>query len=142
MHIEGLRYKFKFEGYRISRTGFLDVYLDSVSGIESSDLAAIVYFAEKTDPQAVGIYVYVPHNSEYDKPQASLIYDSRSRIWKTKPTKLYHKEYTPIKIIENGVKLTCVKPSEGWLISESNVGVHPKMTETYIDKTKLKKEIT
>ena len=94
-YIDGLRCKIKFEGYRTSRTGFLDVYLDSVSGIESSDLAAIVNFAEKTDPLAVGIYVYVPHNSEYDEPQASLIYDSRSRIWKTKPTKLYHREYTP-----------------------------------------------
>ena len=90
MTIEG------FEGYRISRTGFLDVYLDSVSGIKPSDLAAIVNFAEKTDPKAVGIYVYVPHDSEYDEPHASLIYDFRSRIWKAKPTKLYHREYVPL----------------------------------------------
>jgi hypothetical protein len=92
-YIDGL--KCKFEGYRTSRTGFLDVYLDSVSGIKSSDLTAIVNFAEKTDPEAVGIYVYVPHISEYDEPQASLTYDFRSRIWKAKPTKLYHREYVP-----------------------------------------------
>ena len=76
----GLSCKYKFEGYRISSTGLLDVYLDSVSGIEPSDLAAIVSFAENTDPKAVGILVYVPHNSDYDEPKASLIYDSRSRI--------------------------------------------------------------
>jgi len=93
MNIEGLRCK--FEGYRISRTGFLDVYLDSVSGITSSDLTAIVNFAENADPKAVGILVYVPHISEYDEPQASLIYDFRSKIWKAKPTKLYHREYLP-----------------------------------------------
>jgi len=92
----GLSCKYKFEGYRISRTGLLDVYLDSVSGIEPSDLAAIVSFAENTDPKAVGILVYVPHNSDHDEPKASLIYDSRSRIWKAKPTKLYHREYLPI----------------------------------------------
>lgn len=95
MYIDWSRCKFKFEGYRISRTGFLDIYLDSVSGIESSDLAVIVNFAEKTDPQAIGIYVYVPHNSEYDEPKASLIYDFRSKIWKAKPTKLYQREYLP-----------------------------------------------
>ena len=65
----GLSCKYKFEGYRISRTGLLDVYLDSVSGIEPSDLAAIVSFAENTDPKAVGILVYVPHNSDYDEPK-------------------------------------------------------------------------
>jgi hypothetical protein len=96
MHIDWPKCKIKFEGYRINRTGFLDIYLDSVSGIEPSHLATIVNFAEKTDPQAVGIYVYVPHNSEYDEPKASLIYDYRSKIWKTKPTELYHREYTPL----------------------------------------------
>ena len=94
MTIEGLRCK--FEGYRINRSGFMDVYLDSVSGIKPSELAAIVNFSENADPKAVGIYVYVPHHSEYDEPQASLIYDFRSKIWKAKPTKLYHREYVPL----------------------------------------------
>jgi hypothetical protein len=94
MYIDGL--KCVFEGYRISRSGYLDIYLKSIETILPSDLVAIVKFAEKTDPKAVGIYVYVPHNSEYDEPQASLIYDFQNKIWKAKPTKLYHREYMPI----------------------------------------------
>jgi hypothetical protein len=86
----------KFLGYRIypKSCGYFDVYLDSVAGILPTDLVAIVNFAKSTDPQAGLILVYNIWESEFDEAKPSLIYDVASKLWKAKPTKRYHSEYT------------------------------------------------
>ena len=58
-----------FLGYRVYHHGYFDVYLGSVDGITDADLAAIVDFANKTEPEMETIFVYVP-----DEELASLRY--------------------------------------------------------------------
>jgi hypothetical protein len=68
-----------FLGYRVYHHGYFDVYLGSVDGITDADLAAIVDFANKTEPEMETIFVYVP-----DEEDASLIYHRSVNRWELK----------------------------------------------------------